>query len=78
MTSQIDPTVPVFGTPTTASIRNNFLIARDEISAIQIQLGQVAPITGVLSAVTDANAKAVLTSIISALVGLGLVTDRTI
>lgn len=35
MTSQIDPTVPAFGTPTTASIRNNFLIAKNEISALQ-------------------------------------------
>ena len=34
-------------------------------------------ITGMLSAVTDANAKAVLTSIIAALVVLGLVTSGT-
>jgi len=35
MTSQIDPTVPIFGTPTTASVRNNFLIAKNEITALQ-------------------------------------------
>ena len=34
-------------------------------------------VTGVLSAVADANAKAVLTSIIAALVNYGLVTDKT-
>jgi hypothetical protein len=39
MTSQIDPTVPVFGTPTTASVRNNFLIAKREIEAIQGLIG---------------------------------------
>jgi len=38
MVSQIDPTVPVFGTPTTASVRNNFLIARNEISALQAEV----------------------------------------
>ena len=37
----------------------------------------VPVITGMLSAVTDANAKAVMTSIISALVSLGLVTSGT-
>jgi hypothetical protein len=35
MTSLIDPTVPIFGAPTTASIRNNFLIAKNEIEALQ-------------------------------------------
>jgi len=38
MTSQIDPMVPVFGAPTTASVRNNFLIAKNEIEAIQAQI----------------------------------------
>lgn len=37
----------------------------------------IPQITGSLSAVTDANAKAVLTSIITALVSLGLVTNGT-
>jgi len=49
MTSQIDPTVPVFGSPTTASIRNNFLIAKNEIEALQlvqqgVASGRAAPI----------------------------------
>ena len=35
MTSQIDPTLPVTGTPTTASVRGNFQTAHDEISALQ-------------------------------------------
>lgn len=35
MTSQIDPTVPVEGTPTTASVRAQFQTARDEITALQ-------------------------------------------
>ena len=39
VTSQIDPTVPVFGAPTTASVRNNFLIAKNEIEALQVQIG---------------------------------------
>ena len=35
MTSQIDPTLPVTGTPTTASVRGNFQTAHDEITALQ-------------------------------------------
>lgn len=35
MTSAIDPTKPVSGTPTTASVRANFAAAAEEISAIQ-------------------------------------------
>jgi hypothetical protein len=35
MTSAIDPTVPVEGTPTTASVRANFQTAHDEITALQ-------------------------------------------
>ena len=37
MTSAIDSTVPVAGTPTTASVRNNFSIAASEITALQTQ-----------------------------------------
>ena len=36
MTSNIDPTVPVTGDPTTASVRGNFQVAHDEITALQI------------------------------------------
>jgi hypothetical protein len=39
VTSQIDPTIPIFGTPTTASVRNNFLIAKNEITALQNLVG---------------------------------------
>jgi hypothetical protein len=35
MTSQIDPTLPIVGTPTTASVRANFQTAHDEITALQ-------------------------------------------
>lgn len=37
MASQIDPTIPVAGTPTTESVRSNFLTARNEISTLQTQ-----------------------------------------
>jgi len=33
--SQINPAYPVFGDPTTASVRDNFTAARDEIEALQ-------------------------------------------
>jgi cytoskeletal protein CcmA (bactofilin family) len=36
MPSQIDETQPVFGTPTTQSVRQNFAVAKTEISALQI------------------------------------------
>lgn len=45
MVSQIDPTVPVFGNPTTASVRANFLIAKNEITALQNQVGIGAPVS---------------------------------
>jgi hypothetical protein len=35
MPSAIDATLPVAGTPTTASVRNNFSIAKSEITALQ-------------------------------------------
>jgi hypothetical protein len=33
--SQINPAFPVFGTPTTQSVRDNFAAARSEIEALQ-------------------------------------------
>jgi hypothetical protein len=33
--SNIDPTFPVFGSPTTASVRDNFAAAQSEIEALQ-------------------------------------------
>ena len=41
MTSQIDPTLPVTGTPTTASVRANFQTAHDEITALQAAAGAI-------------------------------------
>jgi hypothetical protein len=35
--SNIDPTVPIEGTPTTASVRGNFQVAKSEIDALQAQ-----------------------------------------
>ena len=35
MPSQIDPGAPVFGTPTTQSVRVNFQHAKDEIEQLQ-------------------------------------------
>lgn len=35
MTSAIDPTKPVFGTPTTQSVRDNFSAAKSEIESLQ-------------------------------------------
>lgn len=39
MTSAIDATKPVFGTPTTASVRANFTAAKAEIEALQALMG---------------------------------------
>lgn len=36
MASSIDPTKPVYGTPTTASVRANFLAAKTEIEELQV------------------------------------------
>ena len=43
MVSNIDPTVPVAGAPTTQSVRDNFQTAHDEISALQVA-GPYAPL----------------------------------
>lgn len=57
MTSQIDPTQPVEGTPTTASVRQNFQTAHDEITALQTSVGEltasevaISPAIGALGA----------------------------
>jgi hypothetical protein len=34
--SQIDPQYPVYGTPTTQSVRDNFQAAKDEIETLQL------------------------------------------
>lgn len=43
MASQINPSLPVNGRPTTPSVRSNFEIARDEISALQARIGDEPP-----------------------------------
>src|SRR6187399_2685013 len=46
MPSLIDITKPIYGTPTTQSVRDNFHVARDEISAIQTQMDLAIMSTG--------------------------------
>lgn len=41
MTSAIDDTKPVSGNPTTASVRSNFSVAKNEISALQLRDAQI-------------------------------------
>jgi hypothetical protein len=48
MTSQIDATKPVYGNPTTESVRDNFAIAANEISALQDGQIAEAPLDGQL------------------------------
>ena len=38
MASEIDPNYPAFGTPTTESVRRNFALAADEITAVQAEM----------------------------------------
>jgi hypothetical protein len=38
MASEIDDTVPIFGEPTTESVRDNFRIAKDEIGSLQTEI----------------------------------------
>jgi len=40
MPSAIDPRYPIFGTPTTVSVRDNFTIARDEITSLQLDVSE--------------------------------------
>lgn len=41
MASSIDPTKPIVGTPTTASVRDNFAAAKAEIEALQAQVTSI-------------------------------------
>jgi len=45
MVSAVDPTVPVFGSPTTASVRANFLTIKNEITALQAAGSLTLPVT---------------------------------
>ena len=44
--SQVDPTVPIFGNPTTLSVRQNFAIIQQELTdlATQVGLGEPTPV----------------------------------
>jgi hypothetical protein len=56
MPSQIDETWPVFGEPTTASVRTNFGTAKSEISTLQERLTDPPPdalTTSLVLAYTD-------------------------
>jgi hypothetical protein len=46
MASNIDPTKPVAGTPTTSSVRANFQAAKDEIEALQSDVAGKANLAG--------------------------------
>lgn len=64
MTSAIDATKPVQGTPTTASVRANMLTAKNEISALQASLalavvGIASSVTGQAMVFADATGKQV-------------------
>jgi hypothetical protein len=57
MASSIDATKPVTGSPTTESVRTNFLTAKTEISALQTDMALKAPLasptfTGTVTAAT--------------------------
>jgi hypothetical protein len=44
--SNIDPSKPVYGNPTTQSVRDNFQAAHDEITALQAASGTYLPLAG--------------------------------
>jgi hypothetical protein len=67
MASAIDPTMPVTGTPTTASVRANFLAAHNEITALQ----NAAPSGGTVTSITAAAPLTGGTITASGTIGLG-------
>jgi hypothetical protein len=78
MVSAIDTTLPVYGNPTTQSVRNNFSTAKSEISALQTATvgGPFLPIAGgtVTGPVTFSNQVIVNSSL--SLTGGGLVVGN--
>jgi hypothetical protein len=64
MPSLIDPSVPIFGAPTTQSVRSNFAVAKSEIEALQTAVGLTVPVT-VANGGTGAN------NAVSAIANLG-------
>jgi hypothetical protein len=71
MTSQIDPTLPVTGTPTTASVRANFQTAHDEITAIQD-----APATGTGTKVLQTSPTIITPSLVGVVSGTNAPTGN--
>lgn len=64
MASQIDPSLPVAGTPTTQSVRSNFAIAAAEIGTLQTQI-LASPITinaGPAAIIPDGTARVYVTT----------------
>lgn len=66
MASNINPAFPVFGSPTTASVRTNFQHAKEEIEALQ---------TGKLAATAQAEINALKTPSLITLVGSNDVSE---
>lgn len=59
MASQIDPNVPIEGSPTTASVRSNFSIAKTEITTLQTTMLPLTggTLTGVLTLASEPASK---------------------
>lgn len=70
-TSAIDPTVPVFGTPTTASVRDNFASAKSEIEGLAAQLAALGDLAQVNAPLPIALGGTGQTAAADALVALG-------
>jgi hypothetical protein len=80
--SNIDPTVPVYGTPTTQSVRNNFQIAHDEITTLQqvVTGGPFLPLAGgTLTGALTVDAALVATGTVSGnnVIGINPTTGNT-
>jgi hypothetical protein len=54
--SAIDPTVPVYGQPTTQSVRDNFAVAAGEITALEDAVAALSAILGDITDLPDALA----------------------
>lgn len=56
MPSNVDPAVPVAGTPTTQSVRDNFAVAKTEIEALQAAVNNILAAFGKRAELTDDRA----------------------
>ncbi|MGL4230126.1 MAG: hypothetical protein ACRCWJ_02060, partial [Casimicrobium sp.] len=63
MPSAIDPTKPITGNPTTASVRDNFAAAKSEIEALQASTDSLTTAVNALGALPPyfANEAAIIT-----------------